>query len=112
MLIIAVHAAVFAAVPVYAAFGTPVFPLAGAPAVVLPLGFAMFALQLRHSLAASREERPRLWPLTLLALVVLAYAPLPWFGWEWALMTLYVTPSLSMLLPRGLEASRSWGSWP
>jgi two-component system sensor histidine kinase DesK len=75
----------------------------GNPAVAVLAGLAIGALQLRHSLAAARGVRPHAWPWTLLALTVLAYLPIAWFTWDWAVMQLCVIASAAMLL-RGWPA--------
>jgi two-component system sensor histidine kinase DesK len=63
-------------------------------------------LQLRHSLATARGERPRAWPPTFAALVMLAYLPAWWFPsvwFDWIVpMQWFVIGSAVMLLPRRL----------
>ena len=49
--------------------------------VAVFVGPLMLALQLRHSLTAARDMRPRGWPWTLLALAALSYLPLVLPGW-------------------------------
>ncbi len=66
--------------------------------IVGPLAIAIGALQLRHSLACARGERPRAWPLTLTALAILIYAPLPQFQWDWASIQWMFIASAAMLL--------------
>jgi two-component system response regulator DesR len=68
------------------------------PALVVPLGLAIGVLQLRHSLAAARGERPRDWHWTFLALVLCAYLPMHWFTWNWAATQNLVISSAAMLL--------------
>jgi two-component system, NarL family, sensor histidine kinase DesK len=72
----------------------------GSPLVVAPLALAIGALQLRHSLAAARGERPRHWPWTLLALLALVYVPMLWLTWRWYTTLWFVIASAAMLLPR------------
>lgn len=72
----------------------------GNPLVAVPIGLALGALQLRHSFAAARGERPRGWPWTLLAVVLLVYLPFPWLGWDWLIAQWAVIASAPMLLPR------------
>ncbi len=48
------------------------------PLLVVPLVLAISGLQLRHSLAAARGQRPAYWQWSFLALLVLAYVPLLW----------------------------------
>jgi signal transduction histidine kinase len=66
----------------------------------VPAGLAVLALQLRHSFAIARGKHPRgvLW--TLLALAVLVYLPLPWFGWSWVAMQACLLASAPMVLRR------------
>jgi two-component system sensor histidine kinase DesK len=73
--------------------------VAGHPAVALPLAAAVGAIQLRHSLAATRAERPAGWPYSLAALLVLVYLPMPWWTWNWAAMQWFVIASALMLVP-------------
>jgi two-component system sensor histidine kinase DesK len=76
----------------------------GNPVLALSAGFGIAALQLRHSLAAARGDRPRGWPWTLLALIGLVYLPMLWFTWDWAVMQCFVIASAAMLL-RGWAAT-------
>ena len=66
--------------------------------LVVPLAVAIAVLQLRHSFAAARGMLPRAWPLTLLTLGILVYAPLPWFQWDWASTQWMFIASVAMLL--------------
>jgi len=79
-----------------------------AVALIVLAAMAVGGLQLRHSLAAARGERPRAWPLTFAALVVLAYLPAWWFAspwFDWVIpMQWFVIGSSVMLLPRRLAA--------
>ncbi|WP_020666989.1 sensor histidine kinase [Amycolatopsis nigrescens] len=70
----------------------PLLPILGA--VVIGV------LQLRHSLAEARGTRPKYGALTFLVLALAVYLPLPWFGWSWAGMQVYVIVSAPMALPR------------
>ena len=62
------------------------------------LGVVMAVCQLRHSLAAARGVRPRFWPLTFLVVVLVAYVPLPAYGWDWPTAEWFVFASAIMLL--------------
>ena len=75
----------------------------GSPAIAVLAALAIGALQLRHSFAAARGERPRGWPWTLVALTVFVYLPMVWFGLGWAPMQYFVMASAVMLL-RGWPA--------
>lgn len=65
----------------------------------LPLLLLAAAIQLRHSLAAASGTRPRHWPWSMLALLLIAYLPLSQLGDRWLTMQWYVLASLGMLLP-------------
>jgi two-component system sensor histidine kinase DesK len=71
---------------------------AGSPLVVVPLAGALAGLQLRHSVAAARGERPAHWPWTFLALAVVVYGPIVWFTFNWAATQWFVIASAAMLL--------------
>ena len=71
--------------------------------LVLPLALAIGALQLRHSLAAARGTTPTAWPLSLAALALLVYLPLPFFGFDWASMQWMCIASAAMLLRGGIR---------
>ena len=96
------HLALLAVAPVFTitGFGGD----AGSPAIVVLAALAIGALQLRHSFAAARGERPRGWPWTLLALTGLVYLPIVWFGMDWAPMQYFVIASAAKLL-RGWPAA-------
>ncbi len=98
--IVAVHSVLLAIPPFVTSFGLGTSPATGAAVVAVPVGLAVLALQLRHSFAIARGARPRgvLW--TLLALAVLVYLPLPWFGWSWATMQACLLASAPMVLRR------------
>ena len=72
---------------------------------MVPLVLAIGALQLRHSFAAARGQRPCHWPWTLLALTVLVYLPMLWLSWRWYTTMWFVIGSAAMLLPAG------WPPW-
>lgn len=67
-------------------------------ALLPALGISL--LQLRHSFAAARGVRPRWWPASFAALVVLVAAPELWLGWAWFFPWIFVSASAFMLLPR------------
>ena len=76
----------------------------GNPLIVVPVVLAIGGLQLRHSFAAARGERPPHWPWTLLALAALVYGPMVWLSWRWYTTLWFVIASAAMLLPRRLAA--------
>jgi two-component system sensor histidine kinase DesK len=67
-----------------AIFGTPGESVTRNPVIAILLGLTMGTIQLRHSFAAAHGTRPRYWPLGIVALALLAYVPLRWYGWDWA----------------------------
>jgi two-component system, NarL family, sensor histidine kinase DesK len=73
---------------------------AGEIALIALGGLAIGGLQFWHSLAAARGGRPRGWPLTFAAMVVLALVPGWWIRADWVLMLWFVIASALMLLPR------------
>jgi two-component system sensor histidine kinase DesK len=94
--LVALHVALAVVSPLFTIVGFEGEP--GNPVVAVLAGSAIAALQLRHSLAAARGERPRGWPWTLLALAVLVYLPIVWFTWDWSIMLLFMIASAAMLL--------------
>jgi two-component system sensor histidine kinase DesK len=86
-------------------FGLVGNPARGNAVAALPPALAILALQLRHSFAFARGERPRRALLTLPALAVLVYLPLPWFGWNWFVAQVFLMASGAMLLSRRLAAA-------
>ena len=100
------HIALLAVAPVFTITGFE--GGSGSPAIAVLAALAIGALQLRHSFAAARDERPRGWPWTLLALTVLVYLPMVWFGMGWAPMQYFAIASAVMLLrgwPAGIAAA-------
>jgi two-component system sensor histidine kinase DesK len=99
-----------AALPVpFAASGPvttiPRYELTTGPAVLLvALAAAIAGLQLRHSVAVSRGERPAAGGWTLLAVAIMVYGPVWWFAWAWSFMQWFVIASGPMVL-RGLPAA-------
>ena len=105
LMLLAVHVPIIAQGALYAAFGS----LGG----IRPSGYPwlsalscamIFGLQLRHSLALARGERPRGGVWTLLALAVLAYAPLHWLGLNWFSEQMVLMASVPMVLDGWLAA--------
>ncbi len=85
--------------PLDTIFGSPGIP--ARRSVIWPvLGIALVALQLRHSFAAARGERPRAGGWTLLAMAVLVYAPLPWLTYVWLpTQGMFMASALMVLRP-------------
>lgn len=71
---------------------------AGLVVLVVLAAVGIGGLQLRHSFAAARGERPPGAVWTFLALVALAYVPMWWVGWDWAVMQWFVMASAAMVL--------------
>jgi len=90
--------------PILTVFGSPNSPAFGHAAIVFPLALGVLALQLRHSFAIARGQRPRgvLW--TLLAQAVLVYVPMHWFGWTWVALQASLMASAPVVL-RGWRAA-------
>jgi two-component system sensor histidine kinase DesK len=63
-------------------------------------GAGIAVLQLRHSFAAARGQRPRWWPVTFAVLVALVALPTLWLRWDWYYPWVFVCASALMLLPR------------
>jgi two-component system, NarL family, sensor histidine kinase DesK len=93
----AMNAPFVAECPVYTIVGLA-GGASGSPVLVVPLGLAMGALQLRHSFAAARGQRPAGWRWTFLALAVCVYLPMYWFTWNWAATQILMIASAAMLL--------------
>jgi two-component system sensor histidine kinase DesK len=72
---------------------------------------AVGGLQLRHSFAMARGERPAGAVVTFLALAVLVYLPLWWFTWDWATMQWFVIASGAMVFGGG-PRTQPTGRWP
>ncbi len=106
---IAVHVPVIAIAPAFAIFGGLGIGPARYPVIPVLLGLAMGAVQLRHSFAAARGERPRFGLVTLLLLAVLVYLPMAWFGWAWAGSQALLIASAAMVL-RGRLALVVWAA--
>jgi two-component system sensor histidine kinase DesK len=98
LLLVALHLPFIAAGPVTALPRHDVSP----PGVLLTVLVAAVigGLQLRHSFATARGERPAGAVATFLVLAVLVYLPLWWFSWDWAVMQWFVVASGAMVLRR------------
>jgi two-component system, NarL family, sensor histidine kinase DesK len=99
-MLVAVHLAILAIPPAITSFGLGEEPATGPAAVAVPLGVGVLALQLRHSFAIAHGRRPRRAWWTLLALALLVYVPLGWFGWGWVAMQVSLMASLPIVLRR------------
>lgn len=95
--LVALHLPLLAVSPVLAITGFEGRP-AQNPVVVTLLALGIGGLQLRHSLAAARGERPAGWMWTFLALAALVYVPLRELDWNWAAMQWFVVASGATLL--------------
>jgi two-component system, NarL family, sensor histidine kinase DesK len=82
--LVAVHVAIIAEAPVFSIFGSlGGIPPSGHLWLAVLSGVMILGLQLRHSLALARGQRPRGGVWTLLALAMLVYVPLHWLGLNW-----------------------------
>jgi two-component system sensor histidine kinase DesK len=99
LMLVAVHVPILAQPPLYAIFGSigGVAP-AGHPWLGVLAGVLIAGVQVRHSLAVARGQRPRGGMWTLAALAILAYAPLPWLGYSWVSAQLVLLGSVPMVL--------------
>ncbi|MEU7740191.1 histidine kinase [Nonomuraea sp. NPDC049158] len=111
--LIALHVPLAAQTPVYTSLGTdgstPTNPL---PAILLAA--VAFALQLRHSLAAARGERPAGWRWSFAAILLLPYAPIWLLGLSWISISTLTLASTVMLLRgrvRIAVAAGQLGAW-
>jgi two-component system sensor histidine kinase DesK len=81
---------------------------AGKMVLIAAAAAAACGLQLRHSLAAARGGRPRGWPVTFAALILLTdlpYLTSVWYASDWVLsFHWFVLASALMLLPRRARA--------
>jgi two-component system, NarL family, sensor histidine kinase DesK len=93
----AMHAPFIAECPVWTIDGLA-GGASGNPVLVVLLGLAMGVLQLRHSFAAARGQRPAGWQWTFVALSVVVYLPMYWFTWNWAATQILLITSAAMLL--------------
>ncbi len=99
-MLVAVHLVILTIPPAITSFGLGDEPPRGPAMVAIPLGLGVLALQLRHSFAIARGRRPRGVWWTLLALAVLVYVPLGWFGWSWVAMQATLMASAPIVLRR------------
>lgn len=95
-LLVAIHVPFFVAPVVFTVTGLSLWQGPPVPAILCAL--AAGALQLRHSFAAARGERPAGWVWTYLLLLGFVYGPMIFFGWNWASMQAFVIVSTAMLL--------------
>ncbi|NJP92860.1 hypothetical protein HCN51_25955 [Nonomuraea sp. FMUSA5-5] len=99
-LLIALHVPLAAQAPVYTSLGADGSPPTG-PLPAILLAAVILALQLRHSLADARGERPAGWRWSLTAVLLLTYAPVWALGLNWVSISTLTMASTLMLL-RGL----------
>ncbi|MFI9841963.1 sensor histidine kinase [Nonomuraea sp. NPDC051941] len=97
--LIALHVPLALQVPVYTILGMDGPP--GNPVAAILGAAAAGAIQLRHSLAAARGERPAGWPWSLAALVLLADLPIWWLGSNWEALGIFALASMMTLLRGG-----------
>ncbi|NUT45765.1 MAG: hypothetical protein HOV94_00395, partial [Saccharothrix sp.] len=80
-LLVVLHLAVISVPVLFTALGNSDGPRPPCSLLAVPLGLVLVALQLRHSLAATRDRRPAGWRWTSAVVTVLAFAPLMLPGW-------------------------------
>jgi two-component system sensor histidine kinase DesK len=96
ILLVAAHFTFLLVAPLITAVGFEDPPRNPWLVAIFAIGIA--GLQLRHSFGAARGVPPSHWPLTLTILGVLVFAPLPWFGIDWASIQWCFIASAAMLL--------------
>jgi two-component system, NarL family, sensor histidine kinase DesK len=111
LLLVAVHLPVIALAPLYVIFGSFGMPPARFAWLAVACAVAILWLQLRHSFALARGERPRGGIWTLLALAVLAYAPSHWLGGNWVAAQFSLLASVPMVLSGWPAALVGAGTW-
>ncbi|MFC4120574.1 sensor histidine kinase [Nonomuraea zeae] len=94
--LIALHVPLALQVPVYTILGMEGSP--GDPVTAISAAVLAGGLQLRHSLAATRGERPPGWLWSLVALLLLADLPIWWIGADWEGFMIFAVASIVMLL--------------
>jgi two-component system sensor histidine kinase DesK len=94
--LMALHVPLTLQVPVYTILGMDAAP--GNPVFAIVGSAAAGAIQLRHSLAAARGERPAGWPWSLAAIVLLADLPIWWLGSNWEAFGIFALASMLTLL--------------
>ena len=97
LVIVALHLPFIVVAPVLV---IPDYGLSRRPAVaVAAVALLMGAVQLRHSLAAARNQRPVGWQWSLIILAVATYAPMKLYTWDWSVSQWFLIASAAMLLP-------------
>ncbi|MDI2130615.1 sensor histidine kinase [Yinghuangia seranimata] len=66
------------------------------------LGVVLLGLQMRHSLASARGLVPRFGWWSYAAITTLTFAPLPSYGWTWAMTAYMFAATTLMMLPTRL----------
>jgi two-component system, NarL family, sensor histidine kinase DesK len=95
-LLVAIHVPFVVAPVVFTITGLSLYQGPAVPAILCAI--AVGGLQLRHSFAAARGERPAGWVLTFLLLLAAVYGPMIFFAWNWATTQNLVIMSAAMLL--------------
>lgn len=102
-LLVALHVPFVVAPPLFTITRRPGLP-GDEVALLIGLSVVLAALQLRHSLAASRQRRPRWAFASFLAVAALVYVPTTEYTWDWAISQWMVIGSGAMLLRGRLAA--------
>jgi two-component system sensor histidine kinase DesK len=95
-LLVAIHVPIVVAPVVFTVTGLSLYRGPAIPAILCAL--VAGAVQLRHSFAAARGERPAGWVWTFLLLLGFVYGPMLFFAWNWASMQIFVIMSGALLL--------------
>ena len=95
-LLVAIHVPFVVGPVIFTITGLSIYRGPAVPAILCAL--AVGALQLRHSFAAAKGERPAGWVWTFLLLLGFVYGPMIFFAWNWASTQNFVIVSAAMLL--------------
>ena len=96
-ILIVIHLPFVAFTPVVTITRHPDLPMTERALLAL-VAAAVGGLQLRHSLASVRGERPRGWPLTFAAVIVGTYVPAVWIPFsDWTVQMQWFTVASALL---------------
>lgn len=98
LMLVAVHVPAVAQAPLYVVNGSlGGIPASGHVQLAILSAVVIFALQLRHSFALARGERPGAGVWTFCALAAAVYVPLHWLGLNWISEQMVLMASVPMV---------------